>query len=145
MRRLLPIILLSAAVSTFTADELKKYEVWITGDVLIGKKQQLLFRANKAVQGNNTGNLVLLGSTRQTMNVLLPMYMKAAEKHMKLRLYGLLVPDPSVKDPKMPSVQFITWKVHMPSDPDDLPIQDKILFGPDDKVPGYKVDVKPEK
>jgi hypothetical protein len=137
--------LLLAAASVFAADELKQYEVWITGDVVFGKNQELLFRADKPVQGNNTGNLVLLGSSRQTMNVLLPMYMKAAEKHMKLRLYGLLVPDPSVKDPKMPSVQFITWKAHMPSDPDDLQIQDKILFGPADKIPGYKVEVKPKK
>ena len=97
MRRALPIILLAAAVSAFAADELKKYEVWITGDVLLDKKDRLLFRADKAVQGNSTGNLVLLGATKQTINVLGPMYMKAAEKHMKLRLYGLLVPDPDAK------------------------------------------------
>jgi hypothetical protein len=145
MRHWLPIILLGATVSVFAADELKKYEVWITGDVLIDKKDRLLFRADKAVQGNSTGNLVLLGATKQTMNVLLPMYMKAADKHMKLRLYGLLVPDPDAKDPKSPSVQFITWKIHLPSDPDDLPIQDKIFFGPNDKLPGYKVEVKPKK
>ncbi len=145
MRRLLPIILLGAAVSAFAADDLKKYEVWITGDVLIDKKDRLLFRAEKPVQGNSTGNLVLLGATKQTMNVLLPMYMKAAEKHMKVRLYGLLVPDPDPKDPKSPSVQFITWKAHLPSDPDDLPVQDKIFFGPNDKLPGYKVEAKPKK
>lgn len=145
MRCLLPIILLGAAVSAFAADDLKKYDVWITGDVLIDKKDRLLFRANKPVQGNSTGRLVLLGATKQTMNVLLPMYMKAAEKHMKVRLYGVLVPDPDAKDPKSPSVQFITWKVHLPSDPDDLPIQDKIFLGPNDKLPGYKVEPKSKK
>jgi hypothetical protein len=31
MRRLLPIILFNTAVSTFAAEELKKYEVWIAG------------------------------------------------------------------------------------------------------------------
>ena len=140
MRYLRLIVFAAIAVSVFGADELKKYEVWITGDVLIGKKEQLLFRADKSVQGNNTGNLILLGATRQTMNVLLPMYMKAAEKHMKLRLYGLLVPDPSVKDPKSPNVQFITWKVHLPNEPDELSANQKITIGPNDKVRGYKVE-----
>jgi hypothetical protein len=143
MRHLFAALTLGVASCLFAGEELKKYEVWITGDVLIGKKDQLLFRTDKAVQGNTTGDLVLLGATKETMNVLLPMYMKAAEKHMKLRLYGLLIPDPDAKDPKLPSVQFITWKVHLPSDPDDLPIQDKIFIDSDDKLPGY--EVKPKK
>ena len=60
--------------------------------------------------------------------------MKAAEKHMKLRLYGVPVPVEDAKDPKTPSVQFITWKLHMPPDPDELPDSQKIIIPPDDKA-----------
>jgi hypothetical protein len=114
MRHLLGIILLGASVSALAADEFKQYEVWLTGNVLVDKKVGLLLHADKPVQGNSTGNLVLLGATKQTMNVLLPMYLKAAEKHMKLRLYGSLVPNPEAKDPKAPSVLFIAWKAYLP-------------------------------
>jgi hypothetical protein len=85
-----------------------------------------------------------LGATRQAMNVLLPFYMKAAEQHKKLRLYGLLIPldEKTRKSKKSPSVQFITWKAHLPSDPDDLAPDQKITIGPNDKVEGYKVEPK---
>ena len=127
-----------------TTDELKKYEVWITGDVFI-ENGQLMFRLDKPIQGNTTGMVVRLGSTKEEANFLLPLYSKAADKNMKLRLYGLLVSDPNTKDPKSPSVSFITWKAHLPTDPDDLPNNRKIIIGPEDKVPGYKVELKPHK
>jgi hypothetical protein len=125
-------------------DELKKYEVWITGDVFI-QNRQLMFRTEKPVQGNTTGSVVLLGSTKEQANFLLPAYSKAADKHMKLRLYGLLISNPNAKDPTLPSVSFITWKVHLPTDPDDLPNNQKIIIGPEDKIPGYEVEVKEQK
>jgi len=127
-----------------TTDELKKYEVWITGDVFI-ENGQLMFHADKPIQGNTTGMVVRLGSTKEEANFLLPLYSKSADKNMKLRLYGLLVSDPNTKDPKSPSVSFITWKAHLPTDPDDLPNNRKIIIGPEDKVPGYKVELKPQK
>jgi hypothetical protein len=126
-----------------TIDEIKKYEVWITGDVFI-QNGQLMFRTERPVQGNTTGNVVLLGSTKNEANFLLPAYSKAADKHMKLRLYGLLVSNPNAKDPKLPSVNFITWKAHLPTDPDNLSDNREIIIGPGDKVRGYKVEVQPE-
>src|SRR5438270_521626 len=114
-----------------TTDELKKYEVWITGDVFI-ENRHLMFRLDKPIQGNTTGMVVRMGSTKEEANFLLP-------------LYGLLVSDPNTKDPKSPSVSFITWKAHLPTDPDDLPNNRKIIIGPEDKVPGYKVELKPQK
>lgn len=144
MRYLLAIFfLIIGGISACAADDLSKYEVWITGDPIM-QNGMLMFRADKSVKNNTTGNLVLLGATKQTINFLGPAYMKAAEKHMKVRLYGVLVPVPDAKGPKSPSVQFITWKLHLPSDPDDLPPQDKIMIGPKDKVPGYKVEMKPK-
>lgn len=144
MRRLLVLwLLVGASGSAFSADELKKYEVWITGDVF-EQNHQLMFRCDKAVQGNSAGNVVYLGASRQTANVLLPMYMKAAEQHKKLRLYGLLVPMDEKAKKGEPSVQFITWKVHLPNEPDELPIDQKIIIGPNDKVPGYKVELTPK-
>jgi hypothetical protein len=106
------------------------------------QKHQLMFRCDKPVGGNTAGNVVYLGATRQTMNVLLPMYMKAAEQHKRLRLYGLLVPidDKTRRSNNAPSVQFITWKAHLPNEPDELRADQKIHIGPNDKVPGYKVE-----
>ena len=141
-RHLLFLFALVAAITYVpAADELKKYEVWITGDVF-EENGQLMFRCDKAVGGNTAGNVVYLGATRQTMNVLLPMYMKAAEQHKKLRLYGLLVPveEKSRKSKKAPSIQFITWKVPLPNEPDELPADQKMIIGPNDHVKGFKVE-----
>jgi hypothetical protein len=144
MRYFLAIVgLLTANACAFAADELKKYEVWITGDVF-EQNGHIMFRCDKPVGGNTTGNVVYLGATREGMNVLLPMYMKAAEQHKKLRLYGVLVPvDAKTKKSKnTPSVQFITWKAHLPNEPDELPANQKIIIGPNDKAEGYKVEEK---
>jgi hypothetical protein len=134
-------VLLAAIGQARATDELTKYEVWITGDVF-EQNHQLMFRCDKAVGGNTAGNVVYLDATRQAMNVLLPMYMKAAEQHKRLRLYGLLVPvdEKTRKSKKAPSVQFITWKAHLPNEPDELPADQKIQIGPKDRVPGYKVE-----
>ncbi len=144
MRHILAfLVIMAASQYARAADELKKYEVWITGEVF-EQNHHLMFRCDKAVQGNVTGQVVYLGATRQTANVLLPMYTMAAEQHKKLRLYGLLVPMDEKPKKKEPSVQFITWKVHLPNEPDELPADQKIIIGPNDKVPGYKVEVKPK-
>jgi hypothetical protein len=126
----------------FAADQVKKYEVWITGDVLV-QDGQLMFRCDKEVQGNTTGSLVLLGAIRDGAKVLLPMYAKAAEQHKKLRLYGVLVPDEAKSRKKnAPSIVFLTWKAHLPNDPDELPPNQKMIVGPNDYVKGYKVKVE---
>lgn len=139
MRHVISFLLLGFAAAAFADEDLSRYEVWITGEPIM-RGQALMFKCDKPVQGNTTGDLVLLGATKETINVLGPAYMKAAEKHMKLRLYGVLVPVEHAKDPKAPSVQFITWKLHLPSDPDELPDGQKIPIGPEDKVPGSKVE-----
>jgi hypothetical protein len=66
------------------------------------------------------------------------------EQHKKLRLYGLLIPvdEKTRKSKKAPSVEFITWKAHLPSDPDDLAPDQKITIGPNDRVEGDKVEPK---
>ena len=144
MRWLLAVLVfLAANTCVVAAHESKKYEVWITGDVF-EQNGQIMFRCDKPVGGNAAGNVVYLGATRDGMNVLLPMYMKAAEQHRKLRLYGVLVPaNPKMKKSKnAPSVQFITWKAHLPNEPDELPADQKIIIEPNDKVEGYKVEEK---
>jgi hypothetical protein len=142
LRFLIFLIALLFCVSLSSADDdLAKYAVWITGDVYLEGKV-VLFRADKAVQGNSTGNVVLLGATKQTINVLGPLYVKAAQQHMKLRLYGVLVPTSdatSAKASTTPSVQFITWKLHLPSDPDALPDDAKITIKPGDSLEGFTV------
>lgn len=139
MRRLAIIALSAALAATCGASELEKYAVWITGDVINDKKEGLIFRADKPVQGNTTGNLVYLAVTEDLAKVIAPMCYRAAEKHMQLRLYGAFLPHSGPKDPKHPSVNFLIWKVHLPSDPDELPPDQKIIFGRDHEVPGYKI------
>ena len=125
-------------------DDITKYAVWITGEVFT-ENDYLLFRADKPVRDNTGGSVVLLGATKATANVLLPCYVKAAERHMTLRLYGVLMPDSDASSDttkRLPNVQFITWKMHLPSDPDDLPDKDKVIIGPDQSVPGYEIHQK---
>ena len=134
-------ILAAALVTPTLAEDIVKQAVWITGDVFTDNKV-LLFRTDKPVTGNTAGNIVLLGASKETMNTFLPVYMKAAEKHMKLRLYGVLVPANVAASPQSqakPSVQFITWKINMPNEPDELPDREIVPVGPKDAAPGYTV------
>ena len=142
MRALTVAIALLASASLASADEdIEKYAQWITGDMLLWDGV-LAFRADKPVQDNRTGDVVLVGPTRDGVNTMGPLLMRAAERKLKVRLYGVLQ-KASASFPghhkKLPSVQFIVWKIHVPTDPDDLPPGEKIMFGPKDKVPGYKV------
>lgn len=121
--------------------------VWITGQVLV-EDGTLLFRADRPVKGNPRGNVIMLGATRNTMKVLLPVYASAAEKHLSLRLFGVLQAFSATvaSHPKpLPNVEFITWKVHLPSDPDELPPGQRITIHPGDTVEGSKVEVAPRR
>lgn len=95
--------------------------VWLSGDVFI-ENNVLLFRAEKPIEGNTTGDVVLLGTTKAAADLLLPAYEQAAEKGVRLRLYGVLMPrrgEPPDWNGPLPSLQFVTWKVHLPDEPDD--------------------------
>lgn len=127
------LVLLAGPTPAQAADKEQKLppqELWITGDVF-SAHDILFFRADKPVQGNSTGRVVLLGTSKQDAQSILPLLMKAAEKKMTLRLYGYLQPNkggfPGYKGPKLPDVAFIVWKLHMPDDPDVLP--------PDQRIP----------
>ena len=138
-------ILLIGATSFGSADDdITKYAQWITGDMLL-KDGILAFRADKRVEGNRTGDIVLVGPTKDGANTMGPLLMRSAERHLKVRLYGVLQKT-STSFPghhgKLPSVQFIVWKIHLPTDPDDLPPGEKVMFGPKDKIEGYKVQLK---
>ncbi len=142
MRHLVILALIcSAAACASAADDLSKHEHWITGEVFL-QNSELMFRCDKAIKSNPAGNVVYLGSSRGTMHVMLPLLSKAAERHSKLRLYGVLLPveEQSRKAPKAPSAQFIVWKAHLPNEPDELPADQKIITGPNDRVEGYKVE-----
>jgi hypothetical protein len=79
-----------------------------------------LFRPEKSSNRED----YLLGPSRDTANYLLPVFMKCAEKHVKVRLYGILQPFTGTiqgHTGPIPKMMFIVWKVHTPSDPDVLP------------------------
>jgi hypothetical protein len=139
MHRLAIIAVITAVAATCAASELEKYAVWVTGDVINDMKEGLMFRADKPVQGNTTGNLVYLAVTEDLAKTFAPMCYQAAEKHTQLRLYGAFLPHSGPKDPKLPSVNFLIWKIHLPSDPDELSPDQKIIVGRDQEIPGYKV------
>ena len=144
------IVLLSAPAHLPAADEKDDpaaYAVWITGEVIV-EDGALLFRADRPVQGNPMGAVVVLGATRDTVKVLLPMYAAAAEKHVSLRLFGVLQPFSGTiasHPGPLPAVQFITWKLHAPTDPDELPADQKITVHPEDTIEGTKVEVPPRR
>jgi len=120
-----------------------KYETWITGDVFF-EKSGILFRAEQPITGNTTGNVVTLGVKRGLENVLLPLYVKAAERRATLRLYGLLVPSEGIlpsyePSPETPSITFVTWKLHLPSDPDEVPESERMDITSEDRFSGYIV------
>ena len=56
---------------------------------LLTQNGVLLFRADKPVQGNTGDNVVLLGTAKELTKTMLPMYLRAAEKHVRLRLRDL--------------------------------------------------------
>jgi hypothetical protein len=106
MRRLTVLAFSVAIAATCAANDLEKYAVWVTGDVINDKKDGLMFRADKPVAGNTIGNLVFLAVTEETAKVLAPMYYKAAEKHMKLRLHGAFLPSSRAKSQTAPALTF---------------------------------------
>ncbi len=130
---IIAVVLLGLVSTAFAGEDLSKYAVWITGEVY-ADKGVLLFRADKAVDGNSAGNVVLLGATKDTVKVLLPLYTLAAEKHATLRLKGVLFPVPGKPAAGAPSVEFITYKLHSPDDPDDLAADKKIIIHDGDSV-----------
>jgi len=139
MRRLAIIALITVVAGMCAANELETYAVWVTGHVINDAKEGLMFRADKAIQGNTTDNLVYLAVTEDLAKTFAPMCYQAAEKHTQLRLYGAFLPHSGAKDPKHPSVNFLIWKIHLPSDPDELSPDQKIIVGREQKIPGYKV------
>jgi len=119
--------------------ELMQHGVWVTGDVNYDKNEGLMFRADKAVQGNATGNLVYLAIPEDLAKSFGPMCYRAAERHIKLRLCGAFLPHSGQKDSNQPSVNFVIWKIHMPEDPDELLPDQKTYFGAGDAIPGYTI------
>jgi len=59
--------------------------------------------------------------------------MRAWERYLKLRLYGELQPaNPPLHGyrGRLPNLQFIVWKFHVPTDPDKLPPDEAIDLDP---------------
>jgi hypothetical protein len=140
MRAIFAAIMLGAIAPAIPAGTVSQYEeVWLTGKMIFAGRNGLLFLADQPVEGNRTGRFITVRIAKEARNLLLPIYMKAVERHASLRLYGHLVPESSHKSSTSPTIQFVTWKAHLPSDPDDWPMHDTIIFGSDDTLPGYKV------
>ena len=117
-----------AASSSASADEWAPYEHWITGDVY-EEKGVLLFRTDKPVAGDSMKNVVVLGAARDGAAVMIPLLERAADRKITVRLFGALLPNSSsfASHPApLPNVEFIVWKIHMPSDPDVTPADQRI-------------------
>jgi hypothetical protein len=119
-----------APAASTAPDPWAPYEHWVTGDIFI-EQSALMFRTDKPVEGNSRKNVVMLGVTRAAGKVLLPIYLRVAELHQKVRLFGAFLPYSgkiACHPGPLPNVEFMTWKVHSPSDPDVLP-------------PGQRIDI----
>jgi len=118
-------------------------EVWITGEIFTSAETngQLLFLADKPIKDNPARNVVLLGTTRPCANTFMPLYGRAVETHMKVRLFGVLqkITLPPNAPPTAPNVQFIAWKFHAASDPDELPTSEKMLVDSNTCVESYMI------
>jgi hypothetical protein len=139
-KRLFLAVLMAGFAANCFADE---PGVWITGEIFTSAPTngQFLFLADKPIKDNPGLNVVLLGTTRAAMNLFLPAYAKAADKHTIVRLFGVLqkITPPSNAPPNAPNVQFIAWKFHLPSDPDELPPSDRIPIDSNNHVEGYTI------
>jgi hypothetical protein len=128
-----------AAGVVYDKNELMKHGTWVTGDVIYDKNEGLLFRTDKVVQGNTTDNLFYLAIPEDLAKSFGPMCYRAAENRLKLRLCGAFLPYSSAADARHPNVNFVIWKIHSPSDPDELPPDQKKIFGEHDAIPGYTI------
>src|SRR5436305_14918279 len=82
MRRLAIIALITVVAGMCAANELETYAVWVTGHVINDAKEGLMFRADKAIQGNTTDNLVYLAVTEDLAKTFAPMcYQGCREAH----------------------------------------------------------------
>ena len=135
MRYLLIVVSIVALTQRGHGSEPAEKGLWITGDPFV-ESDVLFFRTDKPVKNNPAGNVVLLGAPKANTNMF-QILLRAAELHLKVRLFGELyafsgkIPG---KHDTVPNVQFITWKIHMPDDPDELPKEKKIIVNPEDKL-----------
>jgi len=128
-----------AAGVVYSKNELMEHGVWVTGDVIYDKSEGLMFRADRGVQGNATGNLVYLAIPEDLAKSFGPICYRAAENRTKLRLCGAFLPHSPAAGSQHPNVNFVIWKIHSPSDPDELPPDQKKIFGEHDAIPGYTI------
>jgi len=127
MKRLFATALLWAAVSLQATG--KDKNVWLTGTVFLGTKNQLMFRADDPIAGNATGRFVFFDVAPQSKHIVFPICLEASKDHVKRRFYGQLTPVRGHKDRNTPSFRFTVWRAHSPSEPDDSSLHDEILFG----------------
>jgi hypothetical protein len=127
MKRLFAAGLFLAAVSLHAAGTDK--DIWLTGTVFLGTKEQLMFRAEDPIAGNATGRFVFLDIAPQSESIVFPICLQASKDHVKRRLYGQLTPSRRHKDRNKPSLRFTVWRAHSLSEADDSPLHDQILFG----------------
>ncbi len=118
----------STSTTSANADQWAPYEHWITGNVY-EEQGVLLFRTDKPVVGDSMKNVVVLGATHDGFAVMIPLLERVAERKIRVRLFGALLPNSSsfASHPApLPNVEFIVWKMHMPDDPDVMPADQRI-------------------
>jgi hypothetical protein len=119
-------------------DELEKSHLWLTGEVIADTKG-LKFRAMEAVYDNPPGAVCALGAKMGLENYFLPAFLRAAERNLTLRLYGVFIATPLPHEEGIPPAAFIVSKMHLPDQPDVLPEDEKIAIQPGDRIAGYRV------
>jgi len=95
-------------------------ETWMTG-VPFADGGLLMFQVEAPVEGNPSGDIIKLGTTKNSAE-LLPVLQRLAEKQMVVRLYGDISRDkslpPGYSGTWRPNVLFAVWKIHAHDEPD---------------------------
>ena len=144
--RTLFIAIFAALAATSFGGAVSDQPLWITGEVF-AKDGLVFFRADEPIKNNSTANVVFVGPTKDGAELMGSILMRAAERHVKARFYGVLMPvsiAPPGHHERLPSLQFIVWKMHAPTDPDELPPGEGIHPDPHQPLPGYRVTIPPK-
>jgi hypothetical protein len=125
----LPFLAVAFAGGSSATDPASTNDLWINGRIFV-EDGVLMFRADKPVRGNPRKDVVVLGVSMDARG-LLPIYVHAATTSVRFRLFGILEPFAGTfrgHPAPLPNVQFITWKMHTPGDPDVTPADQRIDF-----------------
>ena len=106
MRTIIAVLFLALASTGLADEEFPGCSVWLSGTAF-SDQGILMFRLDQTVEGNVTGNVVLLFPNREVAKEFMPMYGLLARKPLRLKARGVLLAVPGERAVCTPNVEFI--------------------------------------